>query len=140
MLYDVHREPNQLGGEFSGIADSGGTADEDRIGAVEVGQSTEPAEHIADMAPEDAAQHMYLVHDHITESSQEGRPPPVPGEDPDVQHVRVGEEHIGMTPCPSPGLVVGIAVVDGRHHLGHPEIVQRAELVPAQCLCGEQQQ
>ena len=58
------------------------------------------------------------------------RPRRVVGQDPDVQHVGVGEDEVRAPADGQALLALGVAVVDrGAHLLGQPEGVERARLV-----------
>ncbi len=76
------------------------------------------------MAAEDAAKDVDLVDHHVPEPAQQRGPAAMPGEDPDVQHVRIGEDDVGVAPHPGPSLVVGVSVVHGGDHGVDPEVVE----------------
>ena len=88
------------------------------------------------MGAEHPAQGVGLVHDHVGEPAQEGRPALVAGEDAAVEHVRVGQHQVGAAADHRPVGRGGVAVVGGRPDPGERERADGAELVAGQGLGG----
>ena len=101
------RRPRGLGG-------GGGGEQEDRVGAVAGAQPAQPAQHLGDVGAEDAAVGVALVDDDVAQGAQEGGPAGVGGQDAAVQHVRIGEDVVGVLAYPLAFLEGRVAVVDGR--------------------------
>ena len=98
--------------------------------AVGGGDAPQPAQDVADVGAEHAAVDVRLVDHDDGEVGEEVRPRRVVGQDPDVQHVGVGEHEVRAPADGQALLALGVAVVDrGAHLLGQPEGVQRAGLV-----------
>ena len=57
--------------------------------------AAQAAQHVRDVAAEDARQRVHLVHDHVAQVAEERRPPQVVRKDARVEHVRVGEDDVG---------------------------------------------
>ena len=83
---------------------------------------------------------MQLVEDDVAESHEKGLPPSVVRKDPDVQHVRVGEHHVGVAPGPRALVGRGVAVVGDGDQTGHVQAPKGAELVLGQGLGGEHEE
>ena len=81
------------------------------------------------MGAEDATVDVRLVHDDETEVVEEVAPQVVPGQDPDVEHVRVGEHEVGPATDLAPPLRRSIPVVDRRADSCEPELAERTGLV-----------
>ena len=81
--------------------------------AVVLAQPPQPAQHVRDVAAEDAAQRVQLVDDDVAQPHEERRPAVVRREDAHVQHLGVGEHDVGVRA--DPRAVVGgrVAVVGG---------------------------
>ena len=94
--------------------------------------ATDPAESpqdVGDVCAEDAAQNVELVDHHHPESHEEGVPLLVPGEEPTVQHFRVGEDDVGVVAYPGLLLRGGVAVVGAGHEAGKVEGGERTQLI-----------
>ena len=55
-------------------------------------QTTQPPQHVRDVAAEHAAQRVQLVDDDVAQSQEERGPPVVRREDAHVEHLGVGEQ------------------------------------------------
>ncbi len=116
-------------GQLARVGDRG--AGEHEAGARPVGvrDAPEPAQHVADVGAEHAAVDVRLVDHHQREVGEEVAPRAVVGEDPQVQHVRVGEDDVGAAADLQALLPRRVAVVDRVAQAVDPEGVQRARLV-----------
>ena len=77
------------------------------------GEAAQPPEYVGGVAPEHAAQVVHLVDHDVAEAGQERVPQPVMGKDPVVEHVGVGEDHVGRVPHPPPAVGRQVSVVGG---------------------------
>ena len=106
------------------------------LGPVAGGQAAQAAQDRGHMGAEHPAQGVGLVHDHVGEPAEEGRPALVAGEDAAVEHVRVGQDQVGAAPDHRPVGGRGVAVVGRRPDPGEGEGADGAELVAGQGLGG----
>lgn len=86
------------------------------------------------MASEDPPEDVHLVDQDVAQPAQEGRPASVVGEQPGVEHVGVGEHHIGVAPDPGSHPRFRVPVEAGGHQTGQPEVDEGPELVVGQSL------
>ena len=98
---------------------------ERRVGAVVLAQSSQPAQHVRDVAAEDAAQRVQLVDDDVAQPHEERGPALVRRQDPHVQHLGVGEHDVGVLAGPRAVVAGGVAVVGDRAQPGHEPRAQR---------------
>jgi hypothetical protein len=75
-------------------------------------EAPEAAEHVCHVRPEHPAIDVCLVDDDQREVREEVTPPIVVGEDPDVQHVRVGQDQVGALADRGALALRRVAVVD----------------------------
>ncbi len=88
-------EARQPRGQLARVGDRRRREQEARGGAVQLADPPQPPQHVGDVRAEDAAVDVGLVdHDH-REVLEEVAPGGVVGQDPEVQHVRVGQDHVG---------------------------------------------
>ncbi len=107
-------EPGQARGELAGVRDRRRREDEHRLGAVGEREPAQPAKHVRDVRPEDAAVHVGLVDHDDPQVVERVSPAVVVREDADVEHVRVGEDRVcGPADVGAP-LDRRVAVVDRR--------------------------
>jgi len=86
---------------------------------------------------EDAAVDVRLVDDDGREVGEERPPGLMVGQDPEVEHVRVGQHQVGLAADRRPALARGVAVVDGHaDRVAEVERVERARLVLGERLGG----
>ena len=104
-----------------GLGGRGRGEQEDRVGAVAGAQAAQTAQDLGDVGAEDAAVGVALVDDDIAQGAQEGGPPGVGGQDAQVQHVRIGEDVVGVLAHPLAFLDRSVAVVHG----GPDRVAQR---------------
>ncbi len=100
--------------DVAGLGRRGGGGDEHRpgsVGAVVGADPAQPAHQVGHVGSEDAAVAVGLVHDHVAQPAEEPCPPGVVGQDPEVQHVRVGQDEVRVVADPAAGRRVGVAVV-----------------------------
>jgi hypothetical protein len=139
-VHRSHVEPAQLRSEAVGFADGRAREHERGLGAVAGREPAQAAQQLRDVRAEDPAQHVELVDDDVPQPHEERRPPGMVGQDPVVQHLGVGEQHVGVAPNPCPLLGARVAVVAGGVQTGDVEVAEGAQLVVGQCLRGEEQQ
>jgi hypothetical protein len=129
-VHDRHLvQPRQPLGELTRVRDRGARQQEARLGPVGRGHPPEPPQHVGDVGAEDAAVDVRLVDDDDREVGEHVRPGPVVREDPEVQHVRVREDHVRLAADLGALLARRVAVVDRGPHAGHAERRERARLV-----------
>ena len=85
---------HQALGELERVCDRRRGQHEARLGPVSVRDSPQAPQHVRDVRSEDAAVGVRLVHDDPPEVRDEVAPALVVGQDPDVEHVRVGEDQV----------------------------------------------
>ena len=100
-------------GQLGRVGDGGRAQDELGGRAVEGGDAPQPAQHVGDVAAEDAPVGVHLVQDHQAQPLEELGPLGVVGQDAGVQHVRVGDQHARRPPYPGPRRGGRVAVVGG---------------------------
>ena len=106
---------DEQSGVFARIADGGRGEDKGRIGAVEGADALEPPQHPGHVAAEHAAVGVHLVDDHMAKAREKMTPFGMVGEQAEVEHIRVGDEHRRRQLADLPAPVIGgVAVVDGR--------------------------
>src|SRR6185295_14846027 len=119
----------------------GGGEEEDGVRAVAGAQPAQAPQDLGDVGAEDAPVGVALVDDDIAQRAQEGGPPGVGGKYAPVQHVRIGEDVVGVLAYPFAFLDRCVAVVDGgadRVAQGLGEGLHRAALVGREGLGGGQ--
>ena len=89
----------------------GGTADEDRVPAVEAADPDETAQDVRHVGAEDPPVDVEFVDDHILEVREELLPLRMVGEDPGVEHVGVRDNDVALPADRLPGVVGGVPVV-----------------------------
>ena len=92
-------------------------------------QPSESPENHGDMGSEDSPQGVDLIHHHVREAMEEVRPAIVEREDGDVQHVGVGEDHVGSATNTGPLVVRRVSVIDRCSDFRQVESIQRSRLV-----------
>ncbi len=135
-----HVQPAQLRGQAAGLADGGRREDEGGVGAVVGAEATQTAQQVGHVGAEDASQRVQLVDDDVVEAQEVGVPLAVVGEDPAVEHLGVGEHHVGLRPHPRPLFWRAVAVVGAGDEAGHLQVGEAAELVLREGLGGEDEQ
>ncbi len=110
----AHRPAAQRRRELGRVADRRTREAERRAGPVVRAHPLEPAQHVRDVAAEDAAQRVQLVDDHELQAHEERRPASVVGEDRLVQHLRVRQHDVGVLAGPGPIVRGRVAVVRDR--------------------------
>ena len=124
------RQAGQRLGQLDGIGDRGGGQQEARLGAVDGRRPPQPPQHVGDVRTEHAAVDVGLVDDDEGEVGEQVAPGRVVGQDPDVEHVGVGDDEVAALADRRALLARRVAVVDGRaDRLVQPEAAQRARLV-----------
>ena len=126
--------PDQPGGGRGGIGHRRRGEHEDRLGPVAAADAAQPPEHVPDVRTEHPAVGVALVDDHVGDPAQRAGPLLVGGQDPAVQHVRVGHDPPRVPPHPVPLLAGGVPVVGRRPHRWIGERRHRRQLVAGQRL------
>ena len=122
-------------GELDGIGDGGAGEQEARLAAVNGCDAPEAPEDIGHVRAEHAAVDVSLVDDHEGQVGQQLAPGRVVGQDPDVEHVGVGEDEVRALADGGALATRRVAVVDRRpDQLVEAEAVERASLVLGQRL------
>ena len=110
-------EAGQALGQLDGVGDRRAGEQEARRRAVGGGDAAQPAQDVGDVGAEDAAVDVRLVDHDDGEVGEEVGPRGVVGQDPDVEHVGVGEHEVRPPADGQALLAPGVAVVDRRAHL-----------------------
>ena len=136
-----HRTADQRLRQFLRIGDGGTAENELRMTAVELAQAHQPAEHIGQVAAEDAAVGVDFVNHDIPQVLKQLDPLGVMGQDAGMQHIRVGHHDVACLPHGAAGCggripVVCIGFDINTHALDH--VIQLADLVGGQGLCRKQ--
>ena len=111
-------EAGQPLGEVERVGDRRRGEQEARLGAVGGGDPSEAADHVGDVGAEHAAVDVGLVDRDDREVGEELLPGGMAGEDPEVEHVRVGQDHVGLPADLGANLGRRVAVVDRRADRG----------------------
>ena len=90
---DRKRRTDQFLGELAGVFRRGRGRDDRGSRALGSGEAQQAAQHVVEVAAEDAAVDVELVDDDPLQVPKERPPAPGLAEDPQVQHVRVGDQH-----------------------------------------------
>ena len=131
-------DARQVLGQLDRVGDRRGRHQDQRL-APRVGDAhaPQPPQDVAHVRPEDAAVDVRLVDHHDVQVHEEVRPRRVVGQDPGVQHVRVGQDQVRALADRAAVLALGVAVVDRRAHgAAQPERRDRPQLVLGQRLRG----
>jgi hypothetical protein len=132
-------QPGEALGQLHGVGDRRAGEQEAGRRAVGGGDAAQAAQDVGDVGAEDAAVDVRLVDHDDRQVGEEVRPRGVVGQDPDVEHVGVGEHEVRPPADGQALLAPGVSVVDRRaHQLRQPEGVQRARLVLRERLGGVQ--
>ena len=111
-IHQAERLPNEALGELERVGDRGRREHEARLGAVAARDSAQAPEHIRDVRAEDAAVGVRLVDHDPAEVREEIAPALVVGQDPDVEHVGVGEDQVRAAADLRPVVARRVPVVD----------------------------
>ena len=136
---DVGRvDADQPGGARGGVGRGGGRQQERRRRTVGRGEPAQAAEHQADVRAEHPAERVALVDDDVPQRPEQPRPPPVLGQQREVQEVGVGQDDVGVLLHPAAFVEGGVAVAGGHPDVAGPagdqEPVQGGELVGGEGL------
>ena len=113
-----HRLAGEASGKLAGIGDGGGGHDELRRGAVVAADPLEAPEHVGEVAAEHAAVRVQLVDHDVAEVLEEVHPLGVVGQDPRVEHVRIGEDEVGPGAHRAPRVLRRVPVVREHAEVG----------------------
>jgi hypothetical protein len=94
----VRLVPGEPLGELARVRDRRGREHEPRRRPVQLAHAPQPPQHVRHVRAEDPAVDVRLVDDHELQLAEEPRPRRVVGQDPEVQHVGVGEDHVRVRP------------------------------------------
>ncbi len=104
----------------------------------------EPAHQVGHIGAEYPVVDVEFVDHQPAQPLEKGRPAGVLGQQPGMEHVRIGEDHASLVPQSAPLRSRSVAVVHSRHHIARPRtaqgVAESAELVLCQRLGGEQQE
>ena len=99
--------------QFAGIAHRGRAEHIGGPRAVAPGQTVQPPEDLGHVRAEHPPVGVGLVHHHVGQARQKGGPLLVVGQDAQVQHFRIADQHCGrIAPDLAPEMVAGVAVVE----------------------------
>ena len=98
-------------GQGAGVGDGGGRRNELRFRAVEARHAAGAAQHVGDVAAEDAAVGVQLVKDDVTQAAEEAHPAGVVRQDAQVQHIGIGDEDARLVADGSAVALRRVAVV-----------------------------
>ncbi len=126
---DADVEPREPRRELAGVRDRRRGEHEHRVGVVGERQPAQAPEHVPDVRAEDPAVDVRLVDDDETEVVERVAPAIVVGQDADVEHVRVREDHVRRAPDVRATLDRRVAVVDRGPEAGDPEAREPARLI-----------
>ena len=123
-------EAGQALGQLDRVGDRRRGQQEARLGSVGGGDPAQSPQHVGDVRAKHAAIDVGLVDDDDGQVREQLAPGGVVGEDPDVEHVGVGEDQVGAPSDLRARLARRVAVVDrGAHRSCEPERADRARLV-----------
>ena len=100
-----------------------------RLRVVRTGEPAQAAEDVGDVRAEDTAIDVRLVDDDVAEVREHVAPAVVVRQDADVEHVRVGQDHVRPLADLPAALALGVAVVDRRLDALDAEGRERPRLV-----------
>ncbi len=123
------RQSGQSLGQLARVGDRRAGEQEARLGPVGGGDPAQPPQHVRDVGAEDAAVDVRLVDHDDGEVGEHVGPGPVVGQDPEMQHVGVGEDHVRAPADLGALLARRVAVVDRGPRALHAERLERARLV-----------
>ncbi len=111
------------------IRDRCGGENEARLGAVCEREPPQSPQHVRNVGAEHAAIDVRLVDDDEREVGEEVAPTRVVGQDPDVEHVRVGQDRVRSPPDRRAILARRVAVVDRVSQRGRSQLREAARLI-----------
>ena len=127
--------------QLARIGDGGRAADELRMGIVELADALQAAQQVRQVAAVDAAIVVQLVDHDVAQVLEVARPFGVVRQDAGVQHVGIGEHHVGALADGAARVLGGVAIVgegaDLAAHFLHSQL-KLVELILGQRLGGEQ--
>ncbi len=112
VVDQLERLADQPLGQLDRVGDRRRGEQEARLGAVGARHPPQPPQHVGDVRAEDAAVGVRLVDDDPAEVGEEVAPALVVGQDPDVEHVGVGEDEVVAAADRRALLARRVAVVD----------------------------
>ena len=111
FFHEFERALGEPFGQLPRVGNGRRRTDEHRVGAVMFTDAAQPAQDVCQVAAEHAAIRVQLVDDDETEVLEETRPLRVVRQDPRVQHVGVGQDHLRPRADGSPRVLRRVAVV-----------------------------
>ncbi len=131
----------QLFRQLPGVGNGGGTADELRPRPVEITDALYPSEHVGHVRPEDSTVGMKLVDDDVPQVLKELDPLGMVGKDARMEHIRIGDYDVPMSPNRLASILGGIPIVgegsDGVSH-GIDKLLKFSHLILGERLCWEE--
>ncbi len=138
---DVEGTSRECLSQLARVADGGRADHQAGRRAVVRADAQESAQHVGDVAAEDAPVGVGLVDDHVAQLLEELEPLGVVGQDGAAQHVRIAQHHLASLAHDGPDGCRRISVVDGGRevHAGQArQIAELGQLILAECLGGEE--
>ncbi|CAB4776278.1 unannotated protein [freshwater metagenome] len=126
------RRAAQCLGQGGRVADGGRAQHERRVGAVVLAQAPQAAQHVREVGSEHAPEHVHLVDDHEPQPHEERRPARMVGQQPAVQHLGVGEHHVGLIARVGALVRRRVAVVDRSANTREVVRAEGADLIVGQ--------
>ncbi len=129
----LKRKARESGRKHAGIRDRGRRGDELGVCAVVAAYPPQTPQHLRNVGPEDAAIGVDLVDHDILQSGEKLFPFPVKGQQGEVEHIGVREDHVGkrvtdlFSPVRRGVSVIDVADVPQPHRPAH--LVEAPELV-----------
>ena len=112
-LDQPHRAFDQLCSQLGWIGDGGAGAEKTGIAAVMAAESAQSAQHIGNVAAEDASIDMHFVQADPAQTRQKPGPLWVVGQNAAVEHIWVGQQQAGLSAHRRARCRQGVAVVGG---------------------------
>ena len=137
VIHQRDRAARQPFGQLFGIGDCRGAADDDRVAVVKGADAPEAAQHVREVAAEDAAVGVQLVDHDVAQVGEQFDPARVVWQHAGVQHVRVGDDDVAGLSNRLPGADRRVAVVGVGFEVdlqGADQAMQFGELILRQCL------
>ena len=126
----MKRPVRQRAGQVFGVADGGRAGHVGRLAAVGGAHPVQAPQQVQHVGAEHAAVGVQLVDHHVAQPCKERRPRLVEGQQPGVQHVRRGDEHVRRRSANLPAPVRrGVAVVDVNAEAAAQALQEDSQLV-----------
>src|SRR3990170_1476065 len=83
---------------------------------------------------------MHFVDHEVFESEKEVGPSSVMGKHPEMEHIRIGQDDVGVASCPGTVFLGGISIVRGRYQPRDSQAGQAAQLILRKGFGGEDEE